>query len=229
MKKMALSKSTNTDTEYVEYRDRLYWGKYKYKGVIELPGIHMYKWFSFPLYQLPGRIQNPERKTIIEQNLPMLNLVCPMIKQLIKGDKANISIRSEGDKLSICTNNLSILDGIKAVAKENMKLVTASVVYDVGVKYFVRQPKHKFRVYLKSVRITPDTKTELIKFLSEHENMFPSKTLGRWMASANFTASYHRFMSSTWYVDLDDDTYISYLHLMFGDVFGKTYSLEKRP
>jgi hypothetical protein len=113
----------------------------------------------------------------------------------------------------------------------DIKIVEAKAIEKVGVKYFVREPKHKYRVYMKSKRVTQENKTELIEFITKNKKLFPSKALKKWFLYEKSTRPYwsRSWMSSAWYVDFDEDSYLSYLHLMFNEAFGKSYTLEKRP
>ena len=96
---------------------------------------------------------------------------------------------------------------------------------------FVDEPKHKFRVYLKSKRVEDGFLEELKSTMERQKQLYPSNALRSWMSRDNkrWGIWHFRWTSAAHFIDYDDESTLSYLALMYGDILGKKYKLEKRP
>jgi hypothetical protein len=102
-----------------------------------------------------------------------------------------------------------------------------------GVKHFVREPKHKYRVYMKSRRIESGFVSEWKELLDRIDGLHPSPGLRYWLDNYDMTQPSwgwrYRWSSASFFIDYDDESTLSYLALMHGEILGKRYKLEKRP
>jgi hypothetical protein len=240
---MALLKSVDTESgvDFCEYRDNLYYNRYTYRARFILDGIRL-TWYNKLLHTreetikefLLGQIENDvgfykdNHKQQWLRNVPVL-IKFVIWKKLHEG-KDTVTIRTEHSNVSIFSNDLALLKTIQQIDPElHIDYSQALPAARVGVKQFVRQPKHAYRVYMKSQRVTSSLLGELQKFFSAHSNtLFPCSSFYEWLDSNQRITWKHRFIHGGYFVDYDDEQTLSYLALMYGDILGKKYKLERR-
>mgnify|MGYP003704783293 CR=1 FL=1 len=102
----------------------------------------------------------------------------------------------------------------------------------LGIKYFEKEPKHKFRAYLKSKRVKDSFKNEMSEFLNRYKGtktvLKPSKAFRQWLSGSKFYGWNRTYSSSHYYIEYDDESTDSLLALMFGDMIKRRYKLEQR-
>jgi hypothetical protein len=216
---MGLLKSVNNvpGVEYYEYRDQLYFRKYKYRLRLRLEGNPR----KPPRNHKPG-VSSNKIDQLREWNS-------------IRAENGTATCRREGGCISVFSNDLQDLLGISHLSTSpTTRLCTEAIIHPVaGVKTFVRDPKHKFRVYFKEIRIPIEVQNDLIAFLQTHRDVVPSRTLHRRLYPTNHIGVFagnrtHTYFSSLFFLDYDDESKLSYMALMFGELLGKRYKLEKR-
>lgn len=233
---MALLKSTNLPgLTYIEYRDNLYYNKYRYRVSITVSGLRRGYYFHPDEFierlkenQLWGRIGSEEKK-IITTNLPQIT----HLLQFRTDNKKNkeLTVRIEGNSMSVFHNDLDYLHKqFDSIQFDNITYTQAETAGFSGVKTFVKEPKHKYRVYLRSKRIGDEFRTKLEEFLKNNKKLYPSNALRIWVHpnSKNQRFWYSNWTSSNHFIDYDDESYLTYMALMYGDYLGKKYKLEKR-
>lgn len=238
---MALLKSVDNvpGVDQYEYRDHLYYNKYDYKLRLEIPCSRYTYWCGCPEdldAKLTGKskgwgnVRTGDVKTVTE-NLPALKEVIKLKLQSKKNK--NFSLRLEGDTLAVFANDITLFDDIKnrVGQKYVIDCTQAQTAGYSGVKYFVNEPKHKFRVYLRSKRVDDNFHVELREMFKAQKKLYPSFALRRWVMSdgKRYGIWHFRWTSSAHYIDYDDESTLSYLAIMHGNVLGKKYKLEKRP
>lgn len=208
-------------------RESLYFGKYCYRGILK--STHLY---------YANRINDIDQYTVLvkeivaEQRtwrgkikLEDINFI--EIEKIIQFKKlydSECTYRHEGDKVAVYTNNIDILSELVKV--QNDAELTQIVLSPAGTKYFKLDPPAKFRSYLKNKRIDADTRESLIDFFETRDLVRPSGSLLRGLKS---NSQYRNsWVSSTQYIDYDDDTTTTYLSLVFSGIIGKSYKLEKK-
>lgn len=217
---MGLLKSVNSvpGVDLYEYRDQLYFRKYKYRLRLRLEGNP----------RGPCRDNKP--------GLP-LNKINQLRKWMsIREENDTATCRREGGCISVFSNDLQDLLGISHLSTSPItRLCTEAIVHPIaGVKTFARDPKHKFRVYFKEIRIPIEMQNDLIAFLKMHKDVVPCRTLTRRLYPEKSIGSFslgprtHTYFSSMFFLDYDDESKLSYMALMFGELLGKRYKLEKR-
>jgi hypothetical protein len=98
-----------------------------------------------------------------------------------------------------------------------------------GVKLFVNDPPNKYRVYLKSRRVADTFVDELKELLQRTPTLRPSTALKSWLTGSNRFSWRYKFSSASHFIDYNDESTLSYLALIHGEMLGKKYKLEKRP
>jgi len=236
---MGLLKSVDNvpGIDFYEYRDQDYYGKYTYRARLSVVGIRQLL-FAKDVAELTARVTkgsgyyNKADKQTIRDNLPILiKLLEWKIKS--KEDK-NSTIRGEYNTLAVFSNDLAYLktlDLIDPLLKVDYTEVQRSEY--VGVKQFVNEPKHKYRAYFKSRRIESSFIPEIKDFITRTKGLYPSPALKQWINSYNTNqvawSWRYRYSNPNHFIDYDDESTLSYLALMHGDILGKRYKLEKRP
>ena len=228
--------------DYYEYRDIRYYGKYEYRLRVKIPGLRYTYWCKKP-EQLDSKLSGtwnkyyssirPEDKPIVTEHLAALKIVIEL--QNIRKSK-NLGLRVEGTTFTVFGNDLAELQSIGATfsTKYIPNYTQAQTTNFVGTKEFVNEPKHLYRVYLKSKRINDTFAPELYSLLKKTTELYPSTALGGWLREACAEKPHQRNWrykqtSSIHFIDYDSESILSYLALMHGDILGKRYKLQKRP
>jgi len=238
--KMGLLKSVDDvpGIDFYEYRDQDYYGKYAYRARLTIVGIR-HLLFADDVDELAARVNNVNHnyynkadKQEVKDNLPVLSKLLEW-KLKAKQDKKS-TIRGEHNTLAVFSNDLAYLKSLEAVdplLKVDYTEVRRSEYF--GVKQFTKEPKHKYRAYLKSRRIEQSFVTELKDLIGRTKGLYPSPALSDWMNGYNVNqvswSWRYRYSNPNHFIDYDDESTLSYLALMHGDMLGKRYKLEKRP
>lgn len=238
---MGLLKSVDNsgDIDFNEYRDQDYYNRYKYRARLTINGIR-FLYYVKNIEQWTWRItgnetdrtswyadrMTPAEKDRVLQNKDIIEKIINYKSSLKKGEAI---VRQEGNTLAVFSNDLSLLLIPKSWNTPILFDITECVLGEYsGTKYFVRQPKHKYRVYLKSKRVDRTVISEIRELLSKHPNLIPSKGLEKWLDFKHKTTWKSRYCSSSYSIDYNDESMLSYLALCYGDLLGKKYKLEKR-
>lgn len=238
---MGLLKSVDNvqGVDYYEYRDSLYYNKYEYRLRLNVPGARYTYWCKKP-EDLDNKLvgKGPKYGNVRQEDITTVTQHLPALKEVVnlyikrKADKS-FSLRLEGNTLSVFANDLAVIDTIKNQLGPTYSLdcTHAQTVGFSGTRYFVKEPKHKYRVYLRSKRVDDNFHNELRNFFSTQKKLYPSSALRQWYNrdGKHYGIWYFRWTSAAHYIDYDDESTLSYLALMYGEVLGKKYKLEKKP
>lgn len=233
---MGLLKSINDvpGIDYYEYRDGQYYNKYDYRLRIKIPCVRYAYWCKKPedlddkLQGKAGKYYNVRKddKQTVTDHLPALKAVVELQNTR---KKKNLGLRVEGSTVAVFGNDLAELQIISdtfgaAYSPDYTQVQTSEYA---GIKYFVAEPKHKYRVYLKSKRVEDKFPGELEELIKRVSGLYPSPALQYWIKSKSHW--HWKWASASHFIDYDDESTLSYLALMHGDMLGKKYKLEKRP
>lgn len=238
---MGLLKSVDNvpGIHYYEYRDSSYYNKYEYRMRVSIPCVR-YVWWCNTESELDKRIKNTkggygsirrdDLATVIEHTSALKTVI--NLQNQRKKSK-DFGMRIEGGVVAFFSSNLSTLQDIekKLGPSYDCDFTQVQTAPYAGVKYFVNEPTHKFRVYLKSKRVDDNFHIEFKKTLDRNKTLYPSPALRRWLTNEKnrYGIWYFRWTSSAHFIDYDDESTLSYIGLMHGEVLGKKYKLEKRP
>lgn len=235
---MALLKSVNNvpGVNFIDYRDQTYYNKYEYRARIKVQGLRR-AYYADPVEFENRVLNNKFFGRIAKDEMDTLKENLPAIKQLLQFKCDNrknksVTVRNEYDTMAVFHNDLQFLhdsfDNIPNVSVDYSQVETTGYV---GVKTFAKEPKNKYRVFFKSRRIKDDFKDSLKQILANNKDLRPSPALEIWL---NVPEKANRYWYTSWlssnhFIDYNDESYLSYLHLMHGEMLGKKYKLEKRP
>lgn len=226
--------------DFYEHRDQIYYNKYEYRARFELKGVR-YTWFiKKDIQELVDRLDSPATyynrisydREDIRQNLPKLEAFLNWRNETKK--KKTAMIRVEHNTVAVFSSDLQELKNIEnAIPGIVVDYTQAQTSNYVGVKQFARQPKYKFRVYLKSKRIESSFAVDLNELFQKNSELHPCDSLRYWAKGASLSEKRHqwryRYSSACHFIEYDNESTLSYLALMYGDMLGKRYKLEKRP
>ena len=230
----------NPDVDFYEYRDQLYYNKYEYRARFELVGVR-YTWYlKEDIQELIDRLDAPAigynrisyERDQVRENIPILTSFLKWRNEIKK--KKNSTIRIEHNTVAVFSNDLQELkDIVNQIPNLVVDYTKVELSNFIGVKHFMRQPKHKFRVYLKSKRVENAFAVDLDKLFKQNKSLYPCDSLKFWIKGSVIKGNQHswryRFTSANYFIDYDDESTLSYLAIMHGDMLGKRYKLEKRP
>lgn len=236
---MGLLKSVDNvpGIDFYEYRDQDYYGKYTYRARLSVVGVRQLMLVKDEAELIArvnrgGSYYNKTDKQAIKDNLPILTKLLEW-KLKSKEDKKS-TIRGEHNTLAVFSNDLAYLKTLEAI--DPLLPVDYTEVQKseyVGVKEFVNDPSHKYRVYLKSRRIEQSFVTDLKELLARTPSLYPSTSLKEWLNNYNISqvswSWRYRYSNPNHFIDYDDESTLSYIALMHGDMLGKRYKLQKRP
>lgn len=238
---MGLLKSVNDapGITYYEYRDTTYYNKYEYRMRVKIPCVR-YAWWCKKESDLDDKIAGNVKKYNAIKQIDLDEVIenQDAIKIVIRYQNSrkknkDLGIRIEGGTVAFFSNDLSVL---QAIAMEignsySFDYTQVQTAQYAGIKHFVEEPKHKYRVYLKSKRVEDTFLDDLKSTMDRQKELYPSNALVSWMNRDNkrWGIWHFRWTSAAHFIDYDDESTLSYLALMHGEVLGKKYKLEKRP
>jgi len=142
-------------------------------------------------------------------------------------------IRVEHNFVSVFSNDLALLKSVEDIKSDIHYDYTQVQTHNfVGVKAFVNDPEHKYRVYFKSKMNEGSFVKQLEDLLTRTKEIYPSPSLKYWVHGYQdrSTSSWrYRYTNANHFIDYDDESTLSYLAIMHGEMLGKKYKLEKRP
>ena len=223
---------------FYEYRDNQYYNKFEYRLRVKIPCVR-YTWWCKKPQDLDekltgnikkfGTIRKDDKQTVLDH---LEGLKAIIVLQKDKKAK-NLSIRIESSTVAIFSNDLAELKAFEKVlgTKYSCDFTQVQTSQYAGIKHFVNEPKHKFRVYLRSRRVDEEFPKKFKEMIDRQPSLHPSPALSYWLVAdrSGFGAWRYRWSSSSYFIDYDDESTLSYLGLMYGDMLGKKYKLEKRP
>ena len=240
--KMGLLRSVKDvpNIDYYEYKENNYYNNYRYRAKFRIDGLGITSHVKTP-EDLVKRIDSTgydrlrvDRKAIILENF---NELTNFIDWRNSNKKpGSVTFRLENDTMSVYSNNLDLLLTLKELGPITVKITEVQVEQFAGIKYYVNEPKHKYRIYLKSKYIEEkDFIKDLCDTVKKSKELVPSNALRDWLDGyikrpiAALNSWSYRHTSGTHSIDYDNESTLSYLMLMYGHMLGKRYKLEKRP
>lgn len=241
MESSQLPQTRNDGVQFIEIRDKLYYNKYKYRARIRCKGLYL-MWYSKNGMDLQDKIdrENTRRTGYRINKDTIVKFYYWKIEN--KGNKC--TIRVEGDTGSVFSNDLEFLKTLDSIESVEYTEVKQESIAPMGIKYFTKEPKHKYRFHLKSKRVPEDWADKLKTWVEKYEGtgtvISPSAALKQWYTpiaqspSNPFIPSWNNswrkhWCSSHFYIDYDDESTLTLFMLIFDSMIQRRYKLEKRP
>ena len=240
--KMGLLKSVNNvpNIDYYEYKENNYYNNYRYRAKFSIIGLS-YTNYARTVDDLISRINETGWRKIRADTKALVQEKITELSNFIEWRNANkkpgyVTFRLENDTMSVYSNNLELLLTLKDLGLVSVKITEVQLEQFAGTKYYVNEPKHKYRIYLKSKYIEEkDFIRDLHDTIKKSKELVPSGALKVWLNEyvrrpiASHNSWNYRYTSGTHSIDYDNESTLSYLILMYGHMLGKRYKLEKRP
>jgi hypothetical protein len=198
-----------------EDRTILYYNKFKYKVSVQTLRVQERVQESI---QLGNLISLPEIYTASRTDREKISIFLDLYRE-------NNKFRLEGDRITFFSNDLALIEQFQSLA--NSALITEAVVTH-GVKLFKNTPPAKFRSYLKTTRIESEFRSEFVKYLERTDGLRPNNPFLRCLYPQSSWGYKYIWIYDHYFIDYDDPSMLTYMHLMFPNVLGKTYKLEKK-
>jgi hypothetical protein len=234
---MALSKlpqKRSDGVEYIDHRPSLYYSKYKYRARIHLTGITAV-WFCSSEEDLEKRVARNQRR-FKGADLALLKKFYAWYSVTKQIKPKVCTIRVEGNAGAVFANDLNWLKQLESLGSPVDYTEVDESIPD-GVKYFVKEPKYKYRFYLKSKRVSEDFPNKLREFIDKYKDtdttIVPSTALKEWVNPVPVTSAYgswrRRYCSSSYFIDTNQESTLTLFMLMFDGMVSRKFKLEKRP
>jgi len=227
-----MSSAKLPDIDLIDYRDVLYYGKYRYRARVTMPGLAWIHGCDTMLDYLK-RLDN-NRRYYDSSRIAAIDL--DDIESFIEWRNVNVktnktcTIRVESNTAGVFSNDLTLLQTLRGMTSN----IDVSEIIDIaptGIKTFVKEPKHKYRVYLKSKRVKDTFKDELSEFIHRYKNtktvIVPSDALRHWL-KGHYKSWHINYCSAHYYIEFDEESTNTLLSMMFGDMIKRRFKLEKR-
>lgn len=215
----------------VEEREILYYSKYTYKAVCRVIGayytnnvknIDQYKdkidslrseLRRYPMY-IPGGMEEIDYFNIDE-----------LIRYIVRFEKNDKGImRREGNSITFFSNDLNFLK--KAPSTASPLKIYQAVLLPTGVKYFKRDVPAPFRVHFKESRVNSEIKKDILDYIEKTDGVEASSALMVWLKRP--VTWKESWCYKTYYINYTDSSQLMMMHILFPEVLGKNYKLEKK-
>ena len=239
--KMALLKLQQTRSDgvgYIDHRD-LYFGKFNYRARVHMIGAYLCS-YATKKEDFEKRIRY-NKKTMAGAKVDELVQFTEWKNTQKKEKKGDITFRIEGQSASVFSNNLEFLRELETLGF-NVDFTAIEDVVPTGIKYFVNEPKFKYRIYLKSKRVSDDFPKKLQNMFDRYKGtgtkISPSLSLNEWLTDRGAGYSSHlggymswkrSYCSSHYFIEYNDESFITIFALTFTGMISRKYTLEKRP
>lgn len=215
----------------VEEREILYYSKYAYKAVCWVMGayytnnvknINQYRdkidslrgeLRRYPMY-IPGGMEEIDYLNIDE-----------LLRYIVRFEKNDKGVmRREGNNITFYSNDLAFLK--KAPSTTRPLKIYQAVLLPTGVKYFKRDVPAPFRVHFKEARINTEIKNDILDYINKTNGVEASSALMRWLNRPQRWQE--TWCYKTYYINYTDASQLMMMHILFPEVIGKNYKLEKK-
>lgn len=235
----------------VEQRSNLYYNKYRYCARLHVVGLNR-TWYSRTMLEFTERLNTLKKDAVdlwtrpyyaahtrelneidlyaIEKYINWRNTYFTPVNKIDK----KVLVRIEHNVASIFSNDLNVLYTLESInGKGSVTYTEVDTCIPTGVKYFKNEPKHKYRVYLKTkYNIDEKFREDLIKFIDRYKNtntvIMPSYALRKWLRPDRHKWT-QRHCSSHFFLDYDEESTNTLLGIMIGDMISKRFTLQKEP
>ena len=220
-----------------EPRADLYYKKYKYRAKFNIVGVDRTRCLntiSEYKLRLNQDIRFYKKQRWPDKRLESIDLdkIEKFLnwKHQLKKDNNKLMFRLEFNTCVIYANDTSNFDGLNSFI-DHVEFFEADISIPQGVKYFGREPKHNYRVYLKPKRVSVDFKKTLIELETRYKNtsnqLYFCDSLDKWL-SLNHLGNYS-YIRSNFFIEYDNESTLTLLSLMVGESFNMIYKCIKKP
>lgn len=210
-----------------EHKTKLYYCKFQYKAALTIKNIGRIRDCK-NLEQFIKKIEwLISRRYVDTSYLKSIDL--DLFEKLINfrvSVRGKIFVRLDFNKISFYSNDLNVLRNLeKQFPNIEMKFSQVIPSSDDKIMHFRKEPPTKYRLYLKSGKISMEDKSnlkDLIERYSTTENkILPSKKIKKWLENSS------QWIWNSSHIGYNDEKTLTVLALTVPDLIGKAYKLEK--
>jgi hypothetical protein len=231
----SLMLSVSTPTVYIDNRETLYYGKYRYRARLKLFGLNR-TYQAKSIIDVLERIRKYGRHKDKDIEVDSIDRFITWRNKYASPDNKSekqAMIRIESSTAGVFSNDLQLLRTLEFIAgPEAVDYTEVDTSVPTGIKYFVKKPKYNYRLYLKSKRVHEKFVTDLARFIDRYKEtdtvIVPSEALAKWL-TGNVKHWLYRYCSGHYYIEYNDESTHSLMGIMFGDMIKCRFKLEKRP
>lgn len=225
----------------VEYRNDLYYGKYRYKATVTVKGVvytHFCKTYNFFVSKMmryqelqPDSIMriwySQDQTGAIQSEVIDFNQIEKYFDFLEENKHIDFTKNRATHGVSFFSNDLDFMKRL-SIFTENLE-IKECVPGDKEKMYFTNVPKFKYRTYFKpDLPLPKDFDKSVMHILENYKNgVGMSWSLIKF--AFNPTEQGHHDYSWNTFIEYDDIKMQTVFHLTFGDILGKTYICEQKP
>lgn len=207
-------------------RNRLFYGKYKYKVSIDIVGSRHLS-YSGNYDEFAKRLSNKGYAIEVNYEGSKYRKLFDFYKKYM--DNKEVTFLRDFSFLGFYTSNEDILNELMVL---NLGLkVYEAVPPPAKVMYFAKEPQYKYRMYLKATRVSEPLIDSISGFCDTYKDkdINISNGLIQFIDSKHWKKRFYSYLNNNFFIEFNDDSMITIMHLMMSECIGKTYRLEKRP
>lgn len=221
-----------------EKRSSLFFGKYKYRAKCRVNGAG-YTYYTKNLEEFKIKMaKRAERApTYVEVMLPDWRRRVDHIDYEQIGryfdwrDSANSEtymLRIQGDNISFFSDDIELLKTLDNI--DNDLEISIAEIIGKNVLYFKKEPEYKFRTFFRGKKMPDNFRQDVVQFIERYSNTANiCPALKKLVSDDTGRKHWYSYLHSSYYVDYNDESTLTLLHMFFGSMLAKTYSLEKEP
>lgn len=148
-----------------------------------------------------------------------------LIRYINRFEKNNKgTLRRENDGISFFSNDLDFLKKAPSTLKP-LKLYQAELL-PAGIKYFKRAVPASYRVYFKNNSIPIELKKDILNYIEKTDGVEGCNALMSWLHRPNRWGNCYTYDQH--FINYNDPSNLTMMHILFPEVIGKNYKLEKQ-
>lgn len=221
---------------YPDRRNTLYFGKYRYRIKCKVVGAS-WTYYTRDIEEFKKKMISRQKRGFIHDylNTDFSKIDYDQIEKFLEyrySKNADYITRIEHNNVSFFTNDPSLAERLKKL-DEKLSGTEVNLFGEKDVKYFKKEPKFKYRTYFKGKRAPDSFKTDVLTFI-ENYDVDNGKTTAKVCQPLKHlvgtgSLNYYNYINNSYYIDYNDESTLTLLHMIFGSMIAKTYSLKKEP
>lgn len=146
--------------------------------------------------------------------------------------RENVIIRLEHDSVSVFFNEMEVLDDLdKFIPEINLTKINLQAT---GKMFFKRTPKYSYRMYFKQniYKFSEELDSFIVNHAGNKDISFSKSLLNKRDDSVRkylHTRLPYYYFNHRGFVDYNNESTLTLLHMYFSGAIGKVYKLEKEP
>lgn len=210
-------------------KSRLYYDKYKYKSSISYPDCTLIRYTKTEkdLDKAIALRESYGRSSFYGSTIDK-DFLLKLMDWRNALSETDSMVRVDYNCISAYSNDLVSIQSLEKLRPNEVSYSEVTVEGEVGV-LLRKNPKHNYRTYFRSKTVPDGFHTEIQNFLNQYKNSaFPTPSLLKWLQLKGSYTWRQRYLESCFFIDYDNESFLSVLSLNFSNYLGKTYKVEQR-